>query len=112
MGGEGESYHRVSAIRNGLPAEPCATVSVDCPGRWIEDWPVMSINLRSTFSVFVPTAIAVAAAVTLAGAPAGTPLYAPALYNGMRWRSIGPFYGGRVEAVAGISSQPDTFYFG
>ncbi|MDH4272400.1 MAG: glycosyl hydrolase, partial [Candidatus Aminicenantes bacterium] len=30
----------------------------------------------------------------------------------MEWRSIGPYRGGRVTAVAGIPNQPDTYYFG
>ncbi len=30
----------------------------------------------------------------------------------MRYRSIGPFRGGRVDAVAGIPSEPQTYYFG
>ncbi len=30
----------------------------------------------------------------------------------IRYRSIGPFRGGRVTAVAGIPSQPQTYYFG
>jgi photosystem II stability/assembly factor-like uncharacterized protein len=30
----------------------------------------------------------------------------------VRWRSIGPFRGGRVTAVAGIPSQSQTYYFG
>ncbi len=30
----------------------------------------------------------------------------------MQWRSIGPFRGGRSLAVAGHSSQPNTWYFG
>lgn len=30
----------------------------------------------------------------------------------IRWRSIGPFRGGRATAVAGIPSQPQTYYFG
>jgi photosystem II stability/assembly factor-like uncharacterized protein len=34
------------------------------------------------------------------------------LYKAMEWRSIGPYRGGRVTAVAGIPSQPDTYYFG
>jgi hypothetical protein len=29
-----------------------------------------------------------------------------------RWRNIGPARGGRVTAVAGVASQPHTFYFG
>ncbi len=34
------------------------------------------------------------------------------LYKSMRWRGIGPYRGGRVTAVAGVSSQPYTYYFG
>ena len=33
-------------------------------------------------------------------------------YAAMRWRSIGPFRGGRVLAVAGVPGDPTTFYFG
>jgi photosystem II stability/assembly factor-like uncharacterized protein len=32
--------------------------------------------------------------------------------SGLRWRMIGPFRGGRVNAVSGVLGQPDTFYFG
>jgi photosystem II stability/assembly factor-like uncharacterized protein len=32
--------------------------------------------------------------------------------SGMRWRLVGPFRGGRVNAVSGVPGQPDTFYFG
>ena len=38
--------------------------------------------------------------------------YDPSLYSGLRWRMIGPFRGGRVNAVSGVVGQPDTFYFG
>jgi photosystem II stability/assembly factor-like uncharacterized protein len=31
---------------------------------------------------------------------------------GMRWRLIGPFRGGRAEAVAGVAGNPNVFYFG
>ena len=34
------------------------------------------------------------------------------LYSGLRWRMIGPFRGGRVNATSGVIGQPDTFYFG
>ncbi len=30
----------------------------------------------------------------------------------LQWRSIGPFRGGRVTAVAGVVSQPQVYYFG
>src|SRR5262245_27258476 len=34
------------------------------------------------------------------------------LYSGLRWRMIGPFRAGRVNAVSGVPGQPGTFYFG
>jgi photosystem II stability/assembly factor-like uncharacterized protein len=34
------------------------------------------------------------------------------LLNGLKWRLIGPFRGGRVVAVAGIPGDPAIFYFG
>jgi photosystem II stability/assembly factor-like uncharacterized protein len=34
------------------------------------------------------------------------------LLAGLRWRMIGPFEGGRVEAVSGVAGDPSTFYFG
>ena len=36
----------------------------------------------------------------------------PKTYGGMKWRLIGPFRGGRVLAVTGVPSQPNTYYFG
>src|SRR5512141_1912954 len=43
-----------------------------------------------------------------------TPLFAqqfaPDLFKALHWRSIGPFRGGRVRAVAGVPSQPNVFY--
>src|SRR5258707_872548 len=32
--------------------------------------------------------------------------------GGLRWRMIGPFRAGRVNAVSGVVGQPETFYFG
>src|SRR5271166_6240586 len=34
------------------------------------------------------------------------------LINGLKWRLIGPFRGGRVVAVAGVAGDSTTFYFG
>ena len=36
----------------------------------------------------------------------------PALFNELRFRSVGPHRGGRVTAVAGHRRQPATFYMG
>ncbi|MGB6517871.1 MAG: hypothetical protein WBE79_05110 [Candidatus Cybelea sp.] len=34
------------------------------------------------------------------------------LMSALRWRSIGPYIGGRSVAVTGVPSNPDLFYFG
>ena len=36
----------------------------------------------------------------------------PSLFQGLHWRMIGPFRGGRILAVSGVPGQPDRFYFG
>lgn len=36
----------------------------------------------------------------------------PELLNGLKWRLIGPFRGGRAVAVAGVPGDSTTFYFG
>jgi photosystem II stability/assembly factor-like uncharacterized protein len=36
--------------------------------------------------------------------------FSPELFKPLRWRSIGPFRGGRTRAVAGVPSQPNVFY--
>jgi photosystem II stability/assembly factor-like uncharacterized protein len=33
-------------------------------------------------------------------------------FNGLKWRLIGPFRGGRAVAAAGVPGDPNTFYFG
>jgi hypothetical protein len=36
----------------------------------------------------------------------------PELINGLKWRLIGPFRGGRAVAAAGVPGDSTTFYFG
>jgi photosystem II stability/assembly factor-like uncharacterized protein len=36
----------------------------------------------------------------------------PELFNGLQWRLIGPFRGGRTVAVTGVPANGSTFYFG
>jgi photosystem II stability/assembly factor-like uncharacterized protein len=36
----------------------------------------------------------------------------PDLFDGLKWRLIGPFRGGRAVAVAGVPGDSTTFYFG
>jgi photosystem II stability/assembly factor-like uncharacterized protein len=39
-------------------------------------------------------------------------IVAPAEYQDLKWRSVGPHRGGRVTAIAGVRQQPCTFYMG
>jgi photosystem II stability/assembly factor-like uncharacterized protein len=58
---------------------------------------------------FASAAFVVALATTAqpAAPPAG-----PQLDGALRWRSIGPYRGGRVTAVAGVARQPSVYYMG
>jgi photosystem II stability/assembly factor-like uncharacterized protein len=38
--------------------------------------------------------------------------YPTNLYSALRWRNIGPFRAGRVNAVTGVIGQPSVYYFG
>ncbi|MFO1055190.1 MAG: glycoside hydrolase [Planctomycetota bacterium] len=38
--------------------------------------------------------------------------YDPAAFGELHWRNIGPHRGGRTRAIAGVPSQPATFYMG
>lgn len=49
---------------------------------------------------------------TFVSKPAAAQQYPPSLYQGLHWRMIGPFRGGRTRAVAGVPSQPNVFYVG
>ncbi|MEO7729862.1 MAG: glycoside hydrolase, partial [Kofleriaceae bacterium] len=42
--------------------------------------------------------------------PASAEPIAPAAYQALHWRSIGPFRGGRTRALAGVVQQPHVFY--
>ncbi|HVG26583.1 MAG TPA: hypothetical protein VM865_03170, partial [Acidobacteriaceae bacterium] len=48
----------------------------------------------------------------LAGALHALAQVNPALFSDMRWREIGPVRAGRTRALAGVPSQPATFYMG
>ncbi len=36
----------------------------------------------------------------------------PALYEGLRWRELGPFRGGRSSTATGVRGNPNLYYFG
>src|SRR5713101_6210330 len=54
------------------------------------------------------------ASVRSATSPAPTPTGGTdeKLFNGMRWRQVGPFLGGRALAKEEVVGEPDTYYFG
>ncbi len=65
--------------------------------------------MRSSFR----SAVTVAAVVSCIAVPAAAaPSQAPSAASALRWRSIGPFIGGRVVAVAGVASDPPVLYMG
>ncbi len=53
-----------------------------------------------------------ALAVFCAPRPSRAQEFSETLINGMKWRQIGPFRGGRVLAVTGVPGNPNLFYFG
>src|SRR5882724_6505783 len=71
--------------------------------------------LRRTFLSFV-SLVTLAVAHVWAQPPAARPQQMPscdpALFNGLRYRLVGPSRGGRVTTVSGVPSQPRTFYMG
>lgn len=66
------------------------------------------IKLRASFLLLCLAALA----DFFACGPLLAQQYDPQLFSGMKWRSIGPGTGGRIEAVAGVPDQPDTYYIG
>jgi photosystem II stability/assembly factor-like uncharacterized protein len=66
----------------------------------------MKSRFRSYQSVLALLLLSVAASLAIA-----QPFDAKYL-AGMRWRSIGPYRGGRTRAAAGVPTQPNVFYMG
>src|ERR1043166_10234602 len=48
----------------------------------------------------------------LLASPLAAQAFDSTLFNGMRWRSIGPNRGGRSIAATGIPSRRNEYYFG
>src|SRR5207245_6849389 len=56
--------------------------------------------------------LTVAFGMLFAGGGAWAEQFKQDLFKGMKWRLVGPFRGGRVIAVVGVPSEPNTYYFG
>jgi len=71
--------------------------------------------LRTTlplFVILVTLAVSQVHAQNPAEGPKAIPNRDSALFNGLRYRLVGPSRGGRVTTVTGVPSQPKTFYMG
>jgi hypothetical protein len=64
------------------------------------------LSSRSVSALLLLVAGLGAAAAAAAAAPQ------PSVWQPLEWRSIGPYRGGRVLAVAGVPGEPSHFYFG
>jgi photosystem II stability/assembly factor-like uncharacterized protein len=71
----------------------------------------MSLIHQTIVRVSITMAIALILGALIAPMTAGQQ-YTPNLYSGLRWRMIGPFRAGRVNAVSGVIGERETFYFG
>src|SRR5262245_22439060 len=69
---------------------------------------------RAPSLVFLLTSVLIlpAAALPKLAAQGSSSLIDPALFSGLKWRMVGPFRAGRVNAVTGVIGEPNTFYFG
>ena len=76
------------------------------------------VRFARRFALVLAAVSAATAGARSAALPATTPAAsAPGaipddLLRGLRWRSIGPYRGGRSVAVAGLRDQPYVYYFG
>ncbi len=70
------------------------------------------MKLRHIVLVAVSLLLPVGASVRLLAGPETPKPINQKLFQELRWRSIGPFRGGRVLAVTGVRGQPETYYFG
>ena len=67
-------------------------------------------RLRDRCALGVIATVLVLAFVVALGPTARAQQFNQELFKSLRWRSVGPFRGGRTRAVAGVPSQPNIFY--
>jgi photosystem II stability/assembly factor-like uncharacterized protein len=71
-----------------------------------------SLSVFAVFPLLVPFSVFAFAAAPKKGAPEKSERSLAKLYEGLEFRNIGPFRGGRVDAVSGVRGQPLVYYFG
>jgi photosystem II stability/assembly factor-like uncharacterized protein len=69
------------------------------------------MSLRPPWKVCSLAFVSLASALVFAIVAAGQTLSKDSL-EGMKWRLVGPFRGGRAEAVVGVPGDPYVYYFG
>jgi len=70
----------------------------------------MDIGRSKTFRLWLLLGVTGLVAYAVGLLAQGT--YDSSLYSGLKWRMLGPFRGGRVDAVTGVPGRPNEFYFG
>src|SRR6478672_3581866 len=81
---------------------------------------ILSLSILQSSNAVEPSPIKPKAGGGGTATPAASPEKKPAsagaidekLFNGMQWRQVGPFRGGRALAIEGVPGEPDTWYFG
>ena len=75
-----------------------------------------SVRMRIVLAISAAAAVATFAGGPIARGEApeqgGGQRYSADLYSGLEWRMLGPFRGGRVDAVSGVPGRSNEFYFG
>ena len=69
-------------------------------------------NFRRSLLFLLAAGVALCLHLTASASPDETQKFDQKFFGEMRWRSIGPFRGGRSLAVTGVRGQPDVYYFG
>ncbi|HEV7745288.1 MAG TPA: hypothetical protein VGO56_09870 [Pyrinomonadaceae bacterium] len=67
---------------------------------------------RFSYVLFLLLLVAVSPVANAQQTPTSSPAVDSDPFKALQWRLIGPFRGGRVDAVAGVASQPFVYYFG
>jgi photosystem II stability/assembly factor-like uncharacterized protein len=75
---------------------------------------IMSTKYRLTYRAVLTTAVVLISSAPMRVSSQSDPnvIVNPTLYQDLKWRSVGPTRGGRVTAIAGVRTQPCTFYMG
>jgi photosystem II stability/assembly factor-like uncharacterized protein len=69
-------------------------------------------NFRRSLLFLLAAGVALCLHLTVSASPDEAQKFDQKVLGEMRWRSIGPFRGGRSLAVTGVRGQPDVYYFG